>query len=186
MLTRAAVTAVLCALPLFAAAQSSDQLIDRYTTWAGSKQNSTSLVTGLRDGKEVKLTKNGTTETFTPSTGKMGYGNVDNALALAEASLRQQGITNPTPAQIEAALVGGTITTSSGQTVKLDGILKMRADGMGWGQIANSMGIKLGDVKRSDKADPKVSSAERGASRAERPNRPERPERPEKPERPNK
>jgi hypothetical protein len=175
---KALVTAALLTLPLAALAQNSDQLIDRYTGFAGSKQNATSLVTGLRDGKEVKLTDGKTTETFTPATGKMGYGNIDNALALAEASLKQQGITNPTPAQLEAALAGGSVTTSSGKTVQLQGILKMRAEGMGWGQIANSMGIKLGDLKRSDKADRVVK-----VERANRPEKPERPERPEKPER---
>lgn len=155
--------AALLLLPLTALCQSQEQLVDRYTTFAGSKQNATSLVTGLRDGKEVKLTRGSTTETFTPPTGKMGYGNVDTALALAEASLKEKGITRPTPAQLEAALKD---------------ILQMRADGKGWGQIANSLGFKLGEVKRSDKADRVV--------KVERPNKPEKPERPQKPERPDK
>src|SRR6186713_2111162 len=99
------VIALALALPLGVAAQSQDQLIDRYTKLAGSKQNATSLVSGLRDGQQVKLTSGRTTETFTPPTGKMGYGNVDNTLALAEASLQKKGITNPTPAQLEAAVM---------------------------------------------------------------------------------
>ena len=180
MLKKAFVTAALLALTLPALGQSSGQLVDRYTGFAGSKENANSLVTGLRDGKEVTLTRGTTTETFTPTTGKMGYGNVDHALALAEASLRQQGITNPTPAQLEAALMGGTITLASGKTVELKGVLQMRASGMGWGQIANSMGFKLGDIKRADKAADRVAKAERPA-KAEKPQRPEKPERPEKP-----
>src|SRR5687767_3387630 len=160
------------ALPLPALSENQEQLVERYTTLAGSKHNATSLVTGLRDGKEVKLSRRGSsTESFTPPTGKMGYGNIDNALALAEASLKQQGITNPTPAQLEAALVGK------------DGILQMRAAGQGWGQIANSMDIKLGEVKRSDKAPERVSKVDR-PNRPEKPQRPDRPERPEKPEKP--
>ena len=150
--------ALALALPLVAAAQNQDELIDRYTRLAGSKQNATSLVDGLRDGKQVRLTRGGTTETFNPPTGKMGYGNVDNALALAEASLAKRGITNPTPAQLESAVMD---------------ILKMRADGKGWGQIADAKGFKLGEVKRAERV-----------ARAERPQRPERPEKPEKPERP--
>ncbi len=157
------------ALPLGAAAQSQDQLIDRYSKLAGSRQNATSLVEGLRDGSQVKLTRGGSTETFTPPTGKMGYGNVDNALALAEASLREKGITNPTPAQLEASVMD---------------ILKMRAAGQGWGQIAQAKGFKLGEVKRSDQVHP-PSRGERTA-KIERPNKPERPERPEKPQRPEK
>jgi hypothetical protein len=152
--------ALALALPLAAAAQSQDQLIDRYSKLAGSKQNATSLVEGLREGSPVKLTKGESTETFTPPTGKMGFGNVDNALALAEASLREKGITNPTPAQLEASVME---------------ILRMRADGKGWGQIAHAKGFKLGELKRPERV-----------ARAERPNRPERPEKPERPERPEK
>lgn len=162
--------ALALALPLVAAAQNQDELIDRYTRLAGSKQNATSLVDGLRDGKQVRLTRGGTTETFNPPTGKMGYGNVDNALALAEASLAKRGITNPTPAQLESAVMD---------------ILKMRADGKGWGQIAQAYGFKLGEVMRAEKADKpeKHARAER-PERHTKPERPERPERPEKPERP--
>jgi hypothetical protein len=152
--------ALALALPLAATAQSQDQLIDRYSKLAGSKQNATSLVEGLREGSPVKLTKGESTETFTPPTGKMGFGNVDNALALAEASLREKGITNPTPAQLEASVME---------------ILRMRADGKGWGQIAHAKGFKLGELKRPERV-----------ARAERPNRPERPEKPERPERPEK
>jgi len=154
------VIALALALPLGAAAQSQDQLIDRYTKLAGSKQNATSLVSGLRDGQQVKLTSGRTTETFTPPTGKMGYGNVDNTLALAEASLQKKGITNPTPAQLEAAVME---------------ITRMRADGKGWGQIADAKGFKLGEVKRAEHV-----------AKVERPNKPERAERPERPERPEK
>jgi hypothetical protein len=157
--------AALLALPFAALPQSSEQLVERYTTLAGSKQNATSLVTGLRDGKQVKLTRGTSTKTFTPPTGKMGYGNVDSALALAEASLKEQGIAKPTPAQLEKSLMD---------------ILKMRADGKGWGQIAHSLGFKPGDVKRSDKAEPRAGRPDRVA-KTERPHKPEKPERPEKP-----
>lgn len=157
------IVAALLALPLAALAEGQEQLIERYMSLAGSKDNAISLVTGLRDGKEVKLTRGATIESFTPPTGKMGYGNVDNALALAEASLKQLGITVPTPAQLEASVME---------------VLRMRADGKGWGQIAQSYGIKLGDVKRSDKPE--------RVAKVERPGKPEKPERPHKPERPEK
>ncbi|MGH2671257.1 MAG: hypothetical protein ACRDH5_19465, partial [bacterium] len=83
-----AVLALALALPLGALAENQEQLVEKYTALAGSKQNAASLVAGLRDGKDVTLTQNGSTGTFTPPTGKMGYGNVDNALALAQASLK--------------------------------------------------------------------------------------------------
>jgi hypothetical protein len=178
----------LLALPLAGWSQSQEKLVDRYTDLAGSKENATSLVTGLRDDKEVTLTSGTAKETFTPLTNKMGYGNVDNALALAETSLKQAGITEPTPAQLKAALNGGSFTVS-GKTVTLDGVLKMRAEGQGWGQIAQFYGVKLGELKRSDRANPPSSSAQasRGdTAKAERHGKPDRPERPEKPERPGK
>src|SRR6266581_7177584 len=131
-------SSLLLALPLAVRAQSETQLVDKYKTLAGSDANAKSLVTGLHDGKEVTLTDGKTTTTFTPPTGKMGGGNVNIALALADESLKQKGITNPTPDQLKTAL---------------SGILQQRADGKGWGQIANGMGVKLGDLRRNEKAD---------------------------------
>ena len=161
------------------AQKNTDGLTEKYVTLAGSEENSASLVNGLRDGKTVKLS-GGTT--FTPPTGKMGNGNIDIALSLAQQKLRQQGITNPTSEQLKAALMGDATNP---------GILQQRADGRGWGQIANSMGIKLGDVMRSDKAAKPEGVArndrlEKPArpERIEKPARPDRPEKPERPERP--
>ncbi|MGH8706079.1 MAG: hypothetical protein ACREUO_11775 [Burkholderiales bacterium] len=190
-----------------------EKLVTQYTTLAGSETNAKSLINGLRTGGVVTLTSTssssttrpgpfgtGTTSstvTFDPPTGTMGYGSIDNALKLAEASLKQAGITNPTPEQLKAALMGGTIKTSSGE-VKLAGILQMRADGMGWGKIANTLGFKLGELKRSDKAaaapgatkseaagSQRASREDRpgGGKSAERPDRPEKVERPQRPER---
>jgi hypothetical protein len=164
-------SSMLLALPLAGRAQSQTQLVDKYSTFAGSDANAKSLVTGLREGKEVKLTDGKTTTSFTPPTGKLGEGNVNIALALAQESLKEKGITNPTPDQLKSAL---------------SGILQQRADGKGWGEIANSMGFKLGDVMRSEKADKvaKDRDARERTARAERPEKPARPEKPERPERP--
>jgi len=125
-----------------------------YTDLAGSSANSDALVTGLRNGTSITLTSTSTdakgvatttTTTFTPPTGKMGYGNVYTSLALAKYQLASLGITNPTSAQLEAALVGGTITLN-GKQVPISGVLELRAQGMGWGQIAQQYGTKLGPV----------------------------------------
>ena len=158
MQLRKTMLALALALPLGALAENQDALVAKYTQVAGSKQNATSLVSGLREGKEVTLKRGETTETFTPPTGKMGYGNIDNALALATASLEKKGINNPTPAQLEAAVMD---------------ILRMRADGKGWGQIADAKGFKLGEVKRPERPE--------RVARMERPSRPEKPEKPNKP-----
>jgi hypothetical protein len=93
-----------------------------------------------------------TTTTITPPTGKMGWGEVFISLALAKAELANLGITNPTDAQLQAALTGGTITKADGKTVTVKGVLEMRADGMGWGQIAKAEGTKLGPVVSSMKS----------------------------------
>jgi hypothetical protein len=92
-----------------------------------------------------------TTTVITPPTGKMGHGNVFTSLALAKQQLGQMGISQPTPEQLQAALTGGTITTGTGATAtatttQLNGILTMRSQGMGWGQIAQKQGTKLGPV----------------------------------------
>lgn len=124
-----------------------------FTAFAGSEANAQNLVTGLRSGTPITLTgtsSTGGTSTTTliidNPTRPMGYGNVTISLALAKQQLASYGITNPTAEQLQAALTGGTITTSSGQTVTLNGILTQRAAGMGWGAIANAQGVKLGQV----------------------------------------
>jgi len=99
-----------------------------------------------------------TTTTINPPTGKMGFGEVYIALALAKQQLGTMGITNPTPEQLQTALTGGTITMTSGTgttatTTKYDlqGILTMRSQyKMGWGKIAQNLSCnppcKLGPI----------------------------------------
>jgi hypothetical protein len=122
-----------------------------FRTFAGSTANANALVGGLRSGSPITLTSTNpqgatSSTTFTAPTGKMGYGNVFISLSLAQQQLVNAGITQPTAQQIQASLLGGTVTTDAGQTVKLSGVAQMRSDGMGWGQIANTLGFKLGPV----------------------------------------
>lgn len=130
----------------------SEDLVARYTKLAGSTVNAQSLVTGLRNGTLVTLAPSATTSagtpvvSFTPATQKMGYGNIKIALSLAKTTLSKQGITNPTPAQLAAALNGGNITLTNGTVVTMTGILTQRSAGMGWGKIAQTMDVKLGTV----------------------------------------
>lgn len=110
--------------------------------------NAQALAGGLRSGSEISLTTRApdgsvSTATFTPLTGSMGNGNVYISMALAQQRLTAEGITQPTAQQIQAAMTGGPLV-SGGQPVQ--GVLQMRADGMGWGQIAQAMGTKLGPV----------------------------------------
>lgn len=70
-----------------------------------------------------------TPPTATPSPTRTR--SVDLAGDLAKANLAKQGITNPTPSQLADARKS---------------IAAQRAQGMGWGQIAHSMGLNLGKV----------------------------------------
>jgi hypothetical protein len=137
-----------------------------FNTFLGS--DSTTVVTGLRNGTPITLTRTTTVPSttpgglptttttatvITPPTGHMGHGNVYISLALAKQQLSGLGITQPTPQQLQAALTGGTITQTTGTgatavttSTQLDGILTLRSQNMGWGQIAQKLGYKLGPV----------------------------------------
>jgi hypothetical protein len=129
-----------------------------FNSFLGSDSNA--VVTGLRNGTPITLTTTTpattpgaaptvTTTVITPPTGQMGHGNVFISLALAKQQLNQLGISQPTPQQLQAALTGGEVTTGTGATAtttKLQGVLTLRNQGMGWGQIAQAQGTKLGPV----------------------------------------
>jgi len=135
----------------------SGKIASDFSGFAGSTSNADALVAGLRNGSAIMLSSTDaagvtTSTTFTPPTGKMGYGNVYTSLALAKQQLAGVGITNPTAEQIQAALVGDT------------GVLTLRAQGMGWGQIARTLGYKLGPVISGMKSANAHVASQRGAS----------------------
>jgi|RhiMethySRZTD1v2_1073278.scaffolds.fasta_scaffold209387_3 hypothetical protein len=165
--------ATLALIALTGTAQNSQQLVERYTELAGSTDNSRSLVAGLRDGGTITLKRGNTSTTIDPPTQKMGFGNVDNALALTEASLEKQGISNPTPEQLKTALLG---------------VLDQRAAGQGWGEIAHTLGFNLGELKSAQNRPERTERVQQARTerpdRADKPDRVERMERPMRPERP--
>lgn len=178
------------------------KLATRYSDFAGSNANALALVDGLRDGTSVTLdttstvkNANGTTSTvvtpttFQPATHRMGYGNVNIALSLAQDELTKAGITDPTAAEIEAALNGGSITSANGETQTFQGILALRAKGEGWGKISKALGVKLGDVVSASHSDHSQAGADHGhhehdMAAATRPVHPDHPMRPDRPQRP--
>lgn len=180
----------------------SSKLVSTYTPFAGSQTNAEALVDGLSDGSAITLetttsvkNTNGTVSTvttpttFQPATGKLGTGNVNIALALAENQLSGMGITDPTGAEIEAALNGGTVVLADGSSQNLQGVLALRAEGQGWGQIANTLGFKLGDVVSASKTDHSNAGATHGqngpdVASANRPQHPDHPQRPDVANRP--
>jgi hypothetical protein len=121
----------------------------RYQSFVGP--DSPAVVAGLRDGTAITMPATDPANTtgvvvIQSPTGPMGYGNVDKSLALAQTRLAQSGIYQPTPEQLQAALTGGDVVTPSGEVVHLDGVLTLRSQGRGWGEIAQQYGVKLGDV----------------------------------------
>ena len=132
-----------------------DKLIARFSYFTGgSEENAASLVNGLRTGSEINLTdsataSNGSTSgsvNFTSPTKPMGYGNIRIVLSLAEAQLKTEGYSQATAQQLQMVLMGDMSGSTAQSTSQAQGILTMRASGMGWGQIAQAMGFKLGPV----------------------------------------
>ncbi|MBU6477711.1 MAG: hypothetical protein KGQ32_07285 [Xanthomonadaceae bacterium] len=178
----------------------SGKLASTYTTFAGSQTNSQALVDGLRNGTPITLetvtppssaggTGTTTATTFQPATGKLGYGNVNIALALARDELAKAGITDPTAAEIQSVLNGGTVVLADGSTQNLQGVLTLRARGEGWGKIAHTLGFKLGDVVSASKTDHSHAGADHSQhgndmAMANRPVHPDHPAHPDHPQRP--
>ena len=122
-----------------------------FNSFLGS--DSTAVVTGLRNRTPITLTTTTpaatpgaaptvTTTVITPPTGKMGHG-VFTSLALAKQQLGQLGISQPTLSSYNRFdwrnRTTGTGATTT--TTQLQGVLTMRSQGMGWGQIAKSKGL---------------------------------------------
>lgn len=74
---------------------------------------------------------------------------------VAKANLTQQGIANPTAAELSKAT---------------DDVAALRASGMGWGAIANSLGLRLGEVvsaaNRAQKAEDPGSASAAGKAKS--------------------
>ena len=109
------------------------RLSSQYSSWAGGKSNAESLVAGLRSGGPVTLVTNGADRSvsiagFTP-TAPMSYPAVSSALSNAQRSLARLGISQPNAEQIQAALIGGDVTTSSGAVVAVRGSVSARGAG---------------------------------------------------------
>jgi hypothetical protein len=117
-----------------------------YLATAGSADNLANLSHGLRTRTPVTLVESNSdgtssTLTFTPPTRPMGYGNITHTLDYATRDLTAAGIDSPTMEQLHAALMGGSVTNAAGETTQLQGVLQLRSQGMGWGNIAHTLGI---------------------------------------------
>ena len=155
-----------------------DRLVDEYADdlFDGDEVAAADAVTSLRTGGDVTVvtteTRQATNPDGTPATnpdgtpkmetvtvetivanpnGPMGWGEVDHSLGMAQALVE-----NGEAGSVEEALMGAAVTTTvtnpdgttTTTTTYEGGILQLRADGMGWGQIAKELGFKsLGEIK---------------------------------------
>lgn len=157
-----------------------DRLVDEYSAslFSGDDVAAGDAITGLRTGGDftVEVTYQDTNPDGTPAVdangnpvmvteqravtnpnGPMGWGEIDHSLGLAQAL-----VDTGQAASFDEALLGAatttTVTNPDGTTTTTTtyegGLLGMRADGMGWGQIAKELGFKsLGEIKSGRYAD---------------------------------
>jgi hypothetical protein len=109
------------------------RLTAQYSDWAGGRSNADSLVAGLRNAAPITLVTNGPDRNvsiagFTPNA-PMSYGAVGSALANAQRSLARVGIRKPNAEDIQAALIGGEVTTAAGATLAVKGSVVSRGAG---------------------------------------------------------
>ena len=128
------------ALPFAAAQQPKDPEVEmasalayRYVALAGNRENAMSLAYSLRNGERVMIvrdtggTKLPTTTVFELPTRRMPWDDVGLCLALTEDSLRYDGVYQPTPDQLESALLRVLQTIGDGLQWKPDTKVRLRA-----------------------------------------------------------
>lgn len=98
----------------------------------------------LGEGREARGSRDRERERERHDEGHASRPRSDRVTSLAMASLASQSVSNPTPDQVVAAVAN---------------IQSMRDSGMGWGAIANALGLRHGDV---------VSASREGKERTER------------------
>ncbi|HEY8855807.1 MAG TPA: hypothetical protein VIM43_00460 [Rugosibacter sp.] len=129
-----------------------NRLATEFETLAGSRENALSLVKGLRSSTPVSLAVSAQSGAsgrlvFSPPTQPMGYGEVSRALSLTRDKFAAQGITHPTPEQLRMVLVGEANVSGAGKSAQMAGtagtagVLQLRSQGMGWGQIGQNLNV---------------------------------------------
>ncbi len=141
-------------------------VVERISTQVGdlacSQDTLRNLVDALHSGRSVTINSNvngqNKSATFNASGAHLGYGEAYIALALAAEQLRNAGVTGcATPEQWQAVLLGGPLVMSNSSTstnsfasasgsTRVPGIVTLHRQGQGWGQIAQSANVQLGQV----------------------------------------
>lgn len=105
------------------------RLAEAYAPSIGSPEAARAVVEAMRAGNDVTVGD----VTVSGSGKTMGIGNIDIALSLAMSQMAPDA-------------------TSKDFLSALDGVMDQRASGMGWGNIAKSLGVSLGQVMSASKS----------------------------------
>lgn len=118
------------------------RLVTEFTPLVGTREETESLVTSLRTGRPASGS-----DTAAPAaaTAPLSYGETRFALKLAQGRLAQDGVTQPSTAQLQAALYGGTLDSAAGPKV-LAGVLPQHDLGVSWGSLAQDVGMSVEDL----------------------------------------
>lgn len=115
-----------------------------FVALAGSAQNALALVAAIREGMAVQLVYPGATPespprhvAIDPPTPPMDWSDVRMSLMMARDALTGFGVLRPSGEQLQAVLMGGEVAVPGTRTVAFRGVLRMRAEGLGWGRIAS-------------------------------------------------
>ena len=137
-----------------------------FAALAGSAANAEALAIALKTGTAATLTttpaQTSATASIVPPTKPMGWANVSHSLELAQFVLTDAGVVHPTTSDLSAALVGGVVVAPSGKTVALPGVLKQRAAGMAWSDIAQRYGTTMRAFNRGGTTPRATMSADSG------------------------
>ena len=118
------------------------RLVTEFTPLVGSREETEALVSNLRNGRPAASTDAPDAASATPP---LSYGETRFALKLAQGRLAQDGVTQPSTAQLQAALYGGTLDSAAGPKV-LAGVLPQHVRGVSWGNLAQDVGMSVEDL----------------------------------------
>lgn len=152
-----------------------ERVSTQFADVACTPDNARMIFESLRSGDEITLNMEGKTATFRP-TGRLGYGEAYIAMALAAEALRGAGVSGcATPEQWRAVLLGGqlsggTSSTTTVSTTHFPGILTLKSQGQGWGQVAQTTNVQLGQVVNRASTSLNINSNSQGNSWQQRQN----------------
>jgi hypothetical protein len=107
----------------------------RYVALTGTRENAVALAFSLRNGERVILVRDAggaklpTTTVFELPTRRMPWDDVGLCLALVEDSLSREGVYQPTPDQLEDALLRVLQLLGDGLEWKTDSRVSVRGKG---------------------------------------------------------